>query len=62
MSFGNKMVSTDFHVFVAGRRTNRLLLSRLKEAGAVELEEQLEMGTQHWKLSEEGKAWVNQNS
>ncbi len=62
MSHGNKMVSTEFHVFVGGRRTGRMVVSRLKKAGAIELDKQLEMGTQHWKLSEEGRAWVKQNS
>ncbi len=62
MYFGAKMISTDFHVFVGTRRTGRTVLSRLKKAGAVELDKQIKMGTQHWKLSKEGQAWAKQNA
>ncbi len=62
MYFGAKMISTEYHIFVGKRRTGRTVLSRLKSAGAVELDKQLRMGTQHWKLSEEGKAWAKQQN
>lgn len=61
MYFGAKMISTNYHIFVGSRRTGRTVLSRLKKAGAVELDKQLEMGTQHWKLTKEGIEWAKQN-
>ena len=62
MYFGDKLVSTDYHIFVGKRRTGRTVLSRLKAAGAVELDEQLRIGTQHWKLSKEGEEWADHNA
>ena len=62
MASGYKMISTDYHVFVNGRRTNRLLLSRLREVGIIEAEDEFEHGTQHWVLSKEGRGWAKENT
>ena len=61
MASGHKMISTDYHVFVNGRRTNRLLLSRMRDLGVIEAEDEFERGTQHWVLSEEGSEWAKEN-
>ena len=61
MASGHKMISTDYHVFVNGRRTNRLLLSRLRDIGLIEAEDEFEKGVQHWVLSKKGKAWAKTN-
>ncbi len=61
MADGHKLVSTSFHVFIKDRRTNRLLLSRLRSLGIIETEDQIEQGTQHWVLNKKGKAWANAN-
>lgn len=61
MAGGHKMISTDYHVFVNGRRTNRLLLSRMRDLGIIEAEDEFEQGTQHWVLSKEGIEWAKIN-
>lgn len=63
MSNGSRMTSTTFHTFVGQRRTNRLLLSRLRALELIEMgTEKTSQGTQHWVLSEKGKAWAKKNS
>ncbi len=63
MSGGARMISTSFHTFVGQRRTNRLLLSRLRTEGVIEVDSDRSVtGTQHWVLSKKGISWVKKNA
>ena len=65
MADGYEMLSTSFHVFVRDRRTNRLLLSRLRDLEIIEIDDEsetrIEQGIQHWVLNKKGKEWASAN-